>query len=122
MRISDWSSDVCSSDLAREETAVRNDEIFQSVILAQGKCARDEIERTVEFRHVTQLAAILFVSLGPRRVEHGFRRSIDVIEGEVSVFTVVRSEERRVGKECVSTCRSRCSPYHKKKKKEWTRD
>src|SRR3546814_14056989 len=24
----------------------------------------------------------------------------------------VRSEERRVGKECVSTCRSRCSPYH----------
>src|SRR3546814_12441331 len=28
-----------------------------------------------------------------------------------------RSEERRVGKECVSTCRSRWSPYHKKKKK-----
>src|SRR3546814_13691578 len=27
-----------------------------------------------------------------------------------------RSEERRVGKECVSTCRSRCSPYHSKKK------
>src|SRR3546814_20159593 len=30
--------------------------------------------------------------------------------------TVRRSEERRVGKECVSTCRSRCSPYNKKKK------
>src|SRR3546814_17159799 len=29
-----------------------------------------------------------------------------------------RSEERRVGKECVSTCRSRWSPYHKKKKKQ----
>src|SRR3546814_20757923 len=29
----------------------------------------------------------------------------------------IRSEERRVGKECVSTCRSRWSPYHKKKKK-----
>src|SRR3546814_20033620 len=28
---------------------------------------------------------------------------------------IVRSEERRVGKECVSTCRSRWSPYHKKK-------
>src|SRR3546814_13476130 len=27
----------------------------------------------------------------------------------------IRSEERRVGKECVSTCRSRWSPYHKKK-------
>src|SRR3546814_16709191 len=31
-----------------------------------------------------------------------------------------RSEERRVGKECVSTCRSRWSPYHKKKKKQKT--
>src|SRR3546814_15260734 len=33
-------------------------------------------------------------------------------------FTVIygRSEERRVGKECVSTCRSRWSPYHYKKK------
>src|SRR3546814_16327670 len=30
----------------------------------------------------------------------------------------VRSEERRVGKECVSTCRSRWSPYHSKKKKQ----
>src|SRR3546814_11401442 len=29
-----------------------------------------------------------------------------------------RSEERRVGKECVSTCRSRWSPYHYKKKKQ----
>src|SRR3546814_13756454 len=28
-----------------------------------------------------------------------------------------RSEERRVGKECVSTCRSRCAPYHSKKKR-----
>src|SRR3546814_5621732 len=27
-------------------------------------------------------------------------------------FSKIRSEERRVGKECVSTCRSRCSPYH----------
>ena len=28
------------------------------------------------------------------------------------IFSVVRSEERRVGRECVSTCRSRWSPYH----------
>ena len=38
---------------------------------------------------------------------HGFK--IAVIENE---FGEVRSEERRVGKECVSTCRSRWSPYH----------
>src|SRR3546814_2285701 len=30
----------------------------------------------------------------------------------VTCRTVIRSEERRVGKECVSTCRSRWSPYH----------
>src|SRR3546814_9298687 len=31
---------------------------------------------------------------------------------DVSKTSIVRSEERRVGKECVSTCRSRWSPYH----------
>ena len=34
------------------------------------------------------------------------------LEGVYPNFTEVRSEERRVGKECVSTCRSRWSPYH----------
>src|SRR3546814_18937001 len=33
----------------------------------------------------------------------------------------IRSEERRVGKECVSTCRSRWSPYHYKKKFKYTK-
>src|SRR3546814_17205876 len=35
---------------------------------------------------------------------------------ETEVTRKLRSEESRVGKECVSTCRSRWSPYHKKKK------
>src|SRR3546814_3030464 len=35
-----------------------------------------------------------------------------IIRGEVLLGGVQRSEERRVGKECVSTCRSRWSPYH----------
>src|SRR3546814_13376283 len=34
------------------------------------------------------------------------------LEGAAAANVVVRSEERRVGKECVSTCRSRWSPYH----------
>src|SRR3546814_18867563 len=46
------------------------------------------------------------------------------LDGEPEISTVGlyepreenRSEERRVGKECVSTCRSRWSPYHSKKK------
>src|SRR3546814_15283956 len=34
------------------------------------------------------------------------------LDGDAGYGVVERSEERRVGKECVSTCRSRCSPYH----------
>src|SRR3546814_13022983 len=41
----------------------------------------------------------------------------DLTETYTSPSDVVRSEERRVGKECVSTCRSRWSPYHEKKKR-----
>src|SRR3546814_16090185 len=37
--------------------------------------------------------------------------------GRARAETLMRSEERRVGKECVSTCRSRWSPYHSKKKR-----
>src|SRR3546814_15408029 len=43
-----------------------------------------------------------------RRVTPGLRNGVV----EVGVPPVTRSEERRVGKECVSTCRSRWSPYH----------
>ena len=40
-------------------------------------------------------------------------RGIEIIaKNELVAFFVSRSEERRVGKECVSTCRSRWSPYH----------
>src|SRR3546814_1621677 len=63
-RISDWSSDVCSSDLLRTE-------------LDATQSALDGDERYIEAAGVQ-----------------------------------LRSEERRVGKECVSTCRSRWSPYH----------
>src|SRR3546814_9524709 len=72
MRISDWSSDVCSSDLARYR------------ILS----------------HATALAPRTSAALPARPA----RRD-------------ARSEERRVGKECVSTCRSRWSPYHYNEKK-----
>src|SRR3546814_5272357 len=77
MRISDWSSDVCSSDLVANSTAV-------------AAAARPFL-----------LNIILATSLlcGP------------LLRG-LGYFPSGRSEERRVGKECVSTCRSRWSPYH----------
>src|SRR3546814_1817486 len=79
MRISDWSSDVCSSDLRMGATS------------EGAGCT---------------LAARLKPGFGPRRL--GSATSAVGATGAAAA----RSEERRVGKECVSTCRSRWSPYH----------
>src|SRR3546814_8428654 len=70
MRISDWSSDVCSSDLLRR--------------LLLGLFLLGAVPGRGDRRHLA--------APGHRHLR--------------------RSEERRVGKECVSTCRSRWSPYH----------
>src|SRR3546814_1128711 len=69
MRISDWSSDVCSSDLGADRGQAQDRWPQQ-----QGPCDLARYRRRPQAE--------------------------------------VRSEERRVGKECVSTCRSRWSPYH----------
>src|SRR3546814_13660304 len=89
MRISDWSSDVCSSDLVRiqgDEIAVRAR--LRKTEIYSGHADHDEL-------------------LAWLRDRLPVRRGL-----------ILRSEERRVGKECVSTCRSRWSPYHEKKKKQ----
>src|SRR3546814_6258284 len=85
MRISDWSSDVCSSDLSSTQDA------NEPLVLIQWRCSckltselnNEELERASEDKN----------------------SSADVVACK-------RSEERRVGKECVSTCRSRWSPYN----------
>src|SRR3546814_4891682 len=88
MRISDWSSDVCSSDLYMQHTPrSRHPGIHQLPRQHAVVALRQHQPHLVEF------AAL--------RLVHGHRER-----------AVVRSEERRVGKECVSTCRSRWSPYH----------
>src|SRR3546814_954660 len=81
MRISDWSSDVCSSDLTvqgGDGNGVKSHGRAYTVARVPFKA----VEKSLGNRH---------------RQANG------------------RSEERRVGKECVSTCRSRWSPYHSKK-------
>src|SRR3546814_9688325 len=83
MRISDWSSDVCSSDLLGGNVEAR--------------MARRDARGIRGFQ--AHRAADLHLD------DHGgFEREICQVG--------IRSEERRVGKECVSTCRSRWSPYH----------
>src|SRR3546814_4039418 len=96
LRISDWSSDVCSSDLAIQQT-LGGDQmraIQHLSIQADGACAR----RLGECRHHAP---------GP------FELLLCRLKDFVDYCDLIgRSEERRVGKECVSTCRSRWSAYH----------
>src|SRR3546814_4685299 len=95
MRISDWSSDVCSSDLVghAQPVGVRRVEEQVERRLSQDDVRIDDVEGDVA----------LPGTLLPDRVRQ-FRRIVERVSE--------RSEERRVGKECVSTCRSRWSPSH----------
>src|SRR3546814_15378255 len=98
MRISDWSSDVCSSDLLRR-VGRRGGE----AVAGGGEVALDN-----------QRASDVAGEPGADRVDPlgaDRARKPDVTR-HILQPDAERSEERRVGKECVSTCRSRWSPYH----------
>src|SRR3546814_11550666 len=97
MRISDWSSDVCSSDL-----------VLYSTMMALFHRARTGEGQEVEVGMFETMASFMLV-------EHATGAMFDPPLSAANYPRVVaRSEERRVGKECVSTCRSRWSPYHSK--------
>src|SRR3546814_13535028 len=117
MRISDWSSDVCSSDLGR---AHMGDKEFPVPILQED---RPDADRADHQRNIAQEQQ--YPVLGPgveMEVEAGELQSLhrfpDVagVEGEGAeaapeIADEPRSEERRVGNEGVSTCRSRWYAY-----------
>src|SRR3546814_11954014 len=117
MRISDWSSDVCSSDLMMGLY-----EPMEGAILFDGTDIRqvDPADLRRNIGYVSQDNYLFFgsvrdnISFGAPHVDdESILRAANV--AGVSDF-LRRSEERRVGKECVSTCRSRWSPYHSKTK------
>src|SRR3546814_12196476 len=98
MRISDWSSDVCSSDLAKR--------------------ASSDARLTPPEALDMMLSMLSFMRFGSRFTRRqkrlrGLQFGLDL---RLFISIIARSEERRVGKECVSTCRSRWSRYHYKKK------
>src|SRR3546814_20881303 len=103
MRISYWSSDVCSSDLTL--SGLRD-------------CMR--ILRTSFWNSSRGMSDQLPDVLGQSPCVHPPIRPQHLRDCTESCNSARRSEERRVGKECVSTCKSRWSPYHSKKKTQKT--
>src|SRR3546814_18914722 len=100
MRISDWSSDVCSSDLHRVVAVAAFGNHFQ---------VRFQLDQALEALSndgvvVNQNDAVHLPTLTQEGAPGTARQA--------KYPGTPRSEERRVGKECVITCRSRWSPYH----------
>src|SRR3546814_16723245 len=107
MRISDWSSDVCSSDLPLLSIAIEKT-ADHHVRLSRATMPGTELQ-AAKANVIFHGAQVILSTLWS-----GSHCSGTTING----WKALRSEERRVGKECVSTCRSRWSPYHLKKKKK----
>src|SRR3546814_14290925 len=103
MRISDWSSDVCSSDLDKADATVQD---TLPLVLAATDSMVDEDDLSPDGSDQTPEDAGDRVDEGSITVDFFG----DLPDNPTQAFE--RSEERRVGKECVSTCRSRWSPYH----------
>src|SRR3546814_12199010 len=101
MRISDWSSDVCSSDL---------DEHIQRIVDTYQQRPEEPVERyarRVSMQEIIDNDYNLNISRYVSTAEA--EREVDLKAVHAELETIERSEERRVGKECVSTCRSRWS-------------
>src|SRR3546814_16020598 len=143
MRISDWSSDVCSSDLVSN----RADDIARNMSALSARIAPipgrtvigielPNAQREPVVLHEMIGSALFQEQTGALPIILGKNISGDPVIADlapmphlliagttgsgtsVGLNAMIRSEERRVGKGCVSTCRYVWSPYHKNKKKK----
>src|SRR3546814_13691213 len=104
MRISDWSSDVCSSDLATCAGCAHGEEAH-----GRGRgCVM-----SLRGLDLEDMPTLLDLHLrGLSKISNRLAALAPEVPSEIGDALGFRPEERRVGKECVSTCRSRGSPYH----------
>src|SRR3546814_20243222 len=123
MRISDWSSDVCSSDLvSSQRVTVFGDPVprWARMRSTVGRSPASTMASAAEWTSDSVMPRAMDGS--PTRAPYSVD-SVLVISDDYRGYkticivntTYYRSEERRVGKEYASTCRSWWSPYHKKK-------
>src|SRR3546814_19940048 len=114
MRISDWSSDVCSSDLT-PFAAIRAVPPDADLRWTAGRLDIARRTREIERRSISREAAIdEYIGIfraAMERIRPDDQNYIHPLSGGRD-SRPIRSAERRVGKECVSTVRSRRSPYH----------
>src|SRR3546814_17246223 len=106
--MSDWSSDVCSSDLSNLQALTRQsgaEFVYREDLLAGLRTQAVRGTMTAEQALEKLLEGSGFA------VKRDPSGALMIIKSGTAV-PEARSEERRVGKECVSTCRSRWSPYH----------
>src|SRR3546814_20854911 len=102
MRISDWSSDVCSSDLEVATLVDKTEQFSEAFAAGNDDAARDMYaDARVHWERIEPIAES-FGDLDPL---------LDLRAADLGPDQT-RSEERRVGQECVSTCKSRWWPAH----------
>src|SRR3546814_15230642 len=107
MRISDWSSDVCSSDLIYANSPNFDCTIMESLYNDHGMTIPWDFRKERDLRTLCSMAGINAKEVAkvsgfvPHNAYWDCRQQL-----------AIRSEERRVGNECVSTCKPRGSPYH----------
>src|SRR3546814_16427629 len=119
MRISDWSSDVCSSDLNVPVTP----EVKETIWTALGSLASaPREERTMTGLALLLQSNALRIALQPYTLDGPHGRLLDAAEQNLALADVQcfepdapSSEQRRFGKACVSSFISRCLPYLLKK-------
>src|SRR3546814_16613011 len=99
MRISDWSSDVCSSDLEELEKAVETYGIASELTMAVGDGANDIL--------MMQAAGLGVAYHAKQKAREA--ADAEIVHGDLSVLPDRKSV---VSGKSVSTCRSRWSPYH----------
>src|SRR3546814_15568289 len=114
MRISDWSSDVCSADLALTAEGMTPDwvaGISIGAINAAIVAGNPPERRVAQLRQFWETVSANWIA-APAIEDDQFREAYHQLS---AASPLLRSEERRVGKGCVSTCRSRRLPDNTKK-------